>query len=313
MRMLLSCISTQHSVLKKHWEKSHNEIACPVTALGSFRKPEEGKIGLLCLLDEAGQPQQTVEMLSPAGMARSDKGVFVASSSTIHHFSPDLSTFRQDAVSQPLFNVLHSISRTRNGYLVASTGVDALAEFDEQGDLLWDWWAHEHGFDMTPMGVPRFLDKTEDQRGIKYGTLDQSTHVNSAAELPDGRILATLFHQGMVVMIDRESGDWQPVLEGLNHPHAVRVLDDQHFTRADTGTGRALLVSLVNQRGRIVMEVKVETNWLQDAQYSERDDCWFLVDGKHSRVLLYSGISGYKPLEQFDLDPEWRLYELLLL
>jgi hypothetical protein len=313
MKMLVSCISTQHSVLKQHWEKSRDEIACPVTALGSFQKPEEGKTGLLCLLDETGTPQQVVELLSPAGMVHSDEGVFVASASTIHHVAPDLLTSKQDAVSLPLFNVLHSLSRTRNGYLVASTGVDALAEFDEQGDLLWDWWAHEHGFEMTPVGVPRVLDKTEDHRSVKYGTLEQTTHVNSAAELPDGRILATLFHQGMVIMIDRETGDWQPVLEGLNHPHAVRILDEQHFTIADTGRGRALLVSLVDERGRVIVEVKAPTNWLQDCQYSERDDCWFLVDGKHSSVRLYGGISGYKSLEQFDLDPEWRLYELLLI
>src|SRR5215472_13023280 len=98
MRMLLSCISTQHSVLKRHWEKSRDEISCPVTALGSFRKPEEGKTGLLCLLDEAGEPQQTVGLLSPAGMAHSAEGVFVASASTIHYVAPDLSTSKQDAV-----------------------------------------------------------------------------------------------------------------------------------------------------------------------------------------------------------------------
>jgi hypothetical protein len=313
MKMLLSCISTQHSLLKEHWEKSRDEIACPVTVLGSFRKPDGGKTGLLCLLDESGKPQQAVELLSPAGMVQTSDGVFVAASSTIHHLSKDLSSIQENAISLPLFNVLHSLSRTKRGYLVASTGVDALAEFDEQGHLLWDWWASEHGFDLTPTGVPRVLDKYDDHRTVKYGTLEQTTHINSAAELPDGRLLATLFHQGMVIVIDRETGDWQPVLEGLNHPHAVRILDEQHFTVADTGRGRALLVSFVEQRGRIIMEVKADTDWLQDCQYSERDDCWFLVDGKNSRILLYSGISGCKALEQFALDPEWRLYELLLL
>lgn len=313
MKMLLSCISTQHSLLKQHWEKSRDEIACPVTVLGSFRKPDGGKTGLLCLLDETGQPQQIVELLSPTGMVRSEQGVFVAAGSAIHELAPDLSAIKENVADLPSFNVLHSLSRTQRGYLVASTGVDVLAEFDEQGQLLWDWWAVEHGFELTPTGERRDLDKNADHRAIKYGTLEQTTHVNSAAELPDGRILATLFHQGMVIQIDRASGAWQPVLEGLNHPHAVRVLDGQHFTVADTGNGRALLVSLENQRGHIVKQIKAETDWLQDAQYSERDDCWFLVDGKNSRVILRGGISGDELRGQFDLDPEWRLYELLLL
>ncbi|HET8840389.1 MAG TPA: hypothetical protein VFN35_02940 [Ktedonobacteraceae bacterium] len=314
MKMLLSCISTQHSLLKQHWEKSREEIACPVTVLGSFQKPKDNKAGLLSLLDESGRPQQAAALPSPTGMVRSADGrVLVATATAIHRLEPDLSAVEQDAVTLPLFNVLHSLSRTQRGYLVASTGVDALAEFDEAGNLLWDWWATDHGFTMTPVGVPRVLDKTVDQRAVKYGTLEQTTHVNSVAELPDGRILATLFHQGSVIIIDRESGTWQTVLEGLNHPHAVRILDEQHFTVADTGNGRALLVSLVDSLGRIVLEVKADTDWLQDCQYSERDDCWFLVDGKNSRILLYSGISGYKPAERIDLDPEWRLYELLLL
>jgi hypothetical protein len=313
MKMLLSCISTQHSLLKQHWEKSRDEIACPVTVLGSFRKPDGGKTGLLSLLDETGQPQQIVELLSPTGMVRSTQGVFVAAGSVIHELAPDLSAIKENVADLPSFNVLHSLSRTQRGYLVASTGVDVLAEFDGQGQLLWDWWAVEHGFELTPTGERRDLDKNADHRAIKYGTLEQTTHVNSAAELPDGRILATLFHQGMVIQIDRASGAWQPVLEGLNHPHAVRILDGQHFTIADTGNGRALLVSLENQRGHIVKEIKAETDWLQDAQYSERDNCWFLVDGKNSRIILRGGISGDEPRGQFDLDPEWRLYELLLL
>jgi len=36
-------------------------------------------------------------------------------------------------VSSPLFNALHSISRTRRGYLVASTGLDLLLEFNRDG------------------------------------------------------------------------------------------------------------------------------------------------------------------------------------
>lgn len=311
--MLLSCISTQHSLLKRHWETSRQEIACPVTVLGSFQKPNEGKTGLLCLLNEHGQPQRALELLSPAGMIRSARGVFVASASTIHEVSPDLSTCQQDVVSLPSFNVLHSLARTQRGYLVASSGVDVLAEFDEQGRLLWEWWAVEHGFTQTPTGERRALNKGADHRALKYGTLEQTTHVNSAAELPDGRILATLFHQGMVILIERASGAWRPVLEGLDHPHAVRVLDAQHFTVADTGHGLALLAELEHEQGRVLQEIRAETDWLQDCQYSMRRECWFLVDGKHSRVLRRGGMAGDKVLSAFEFDPEWRLYELLLL
>jgi hypothetical protein len=227
----------------------------------------------------------------------------------VHELDPRTGVLQQDVVSLPLFNALHSISRSRRGYLVASTGVDLLVEFNRQGEVLWTWWATDHGFALTPTGARRELDKTADQRVQKYGTLTQTTHVNSAAELPDGRILATLFHQGTVIAIDRASGEWQTLVEGLDHPHAVRVLDEQHFTIADTVHGKALLVSLKGQKASIETEIDADTDWLQDCRYDARHNCWVLVDGKNSRVELRAGLSGSHTLAQFDLDPEWRLYE----
>jgi hypothetical protein len=311
MDLLLSCISTKHSMLKQHWAQSREHTQCPLTVLGSHYKPQEDQGGLLCLLDEMGYIQRSVELPMPAGMAFSDNGVFVASLEAIHELTPDLSIVQPNVVSSPAFNLLHSLSRTTRGYLVASTGLDAILEFTRDGQLLWSWWATEHGFVQTPTGEQRILDLTADHRGIKYGTLAQTTHVNSAVEVPGNLVLASLFHQGMVIAIDRESGAWHPVLEGLDHPHSLRVLTEDYFTVADTGRGRALLVHLKDGRGKIEVEVGASTTWLQDCCYDYRHDRWILVDGKHSRIVLRSGTAGERTHIQFDLDPEWRLYEVL--
>jgi hypothetical protein len=311
MNLLLSCISTKHSMLKKHWEQAREQTHCPLTVLGSHSKPQEDQGGLLCLLDETGYIQKSVELPMPAGMTVSRDGVFVASLEALHEVTPDLSLVQRDVVSLPAFNLLHSLSRTSRGYLVASTGVDAIVEFTREGQVLWSWWATKHGFTQTPVGECRFLDTTIDHRGIKYGTLAQTTHVNSAVELSDGWILASLFHQGMIIAIDRASGAWQPVLEGLDHPHALRVLNGDYFTVADTGRGRALLVHIEDGRGHVEVEVSAATSWLQDCFYDYRHDCWILVDGKNSRIILRTGTSSAKSQIQFDLNPEWRLYEVL--
>lgn len=271
--------------------------------------------GLLCILDDLGCTQKTLELPMAAGMVASDGGVWVTAFNGIHEVDTQLESIKYDVVSSPFFNALHSISRTRRGgYLVASTGLDLLLELDQTGEVLWNWWATEHGFEQTPTGEPRQLDKAADHRALKYGTLQQTTHVNSVAELPDGRILATLFHQGMVVAIERETGAWQPVLEGLDHPHSVRVLGEQHFTVADTVNGKALLVRL-HERGSGVVEEEIDarTGWLQDCSYDAEHNAWILVDGKHSRVTLRRGRAGDKAIAQFELDPEWRLYEAYVL
>jgi len=312
MHFLLSCISTKHSMLKNHWTQTQEDkMMCPVTTLGSMMKPKEDQGGLLCSLDDRETIQTVVELSMPAGMAFSDNGVFVAALDTVHEVSTDLSKIQRNVVSLPVFNLLHSLSRSKRGYLVASTGLDAIFEFTRQGELLWSWWATDHGFEMTPGGQCRIIDKHADHRGIKYGTLTQTTHVNSVAELPDGRVLASLFHQGMVIAIDRDSGDWKPVLEGLNHPHAIRVLSDGYITVADTGHGRGLMVNMKNGYGKIEAEVSANTNWLQDCCYDAQHDQWALVDGKNSRLELRSGLQGDRAISQFDLNPEWRLYEVL--
>lgn len=309
MRLLISCISTKHSVLKQHWTTSAEQIQCPLTVLGSYETPKEDLGGLLCLIEDMGRSQKTVELKMAAGMVDSDRGIFVTAFSSVHEVSVDLGIVHQHVVSSPLFNALHSISRTRRGYVVASTGLDLLLEFSWDGEILWSWWATDHGFESTPTGRRREIDKSADHRTIKYGTLNQTTHINAAAEMPDGRFLASLFHQGMVIVIDRESGEWQPVLEGLDHPHAVRVLDEHHFTVADTVHGRALLANINGRGGRVEAEIDAGTSWLQDCRYDVHHNCWVLVDGKNSRIMLRRGRSGDKTLAQFDFDPEWRLYE----
>lgn len=308
MRLLVSCISTKHSVLKDHWTASNEQIACPLTVLGSFEKPKQDLGGLLCFIEEDGS-RQIVDLPLAAGMVDSENGVLVTTFGSIHEINLAAGTLQQDVVSLPLFNALHSLSRSRRGYLVASTGVDLLVEFNLAGEVLWTWWATDHGFELTPTGQRRELDKNADQRVQKYGTLKQTTHVNSVTELPDGRILATLFHQGTVIAIDRESGEWQTILEGLDHPHAVRVLDEQHITVADTVHGKALLASLQGSKASIEAEVDAGTDWLQSCSYDAHHNCWVLVDGKNSRIVLRQGLNGEHTLAQYDLDPEWRLYE----
>lgn len=311
MKLLVSCISTKHSTFKQHWNKTQQETECPLTVLGSYEKPKEDPGGQLVILENG--TRRSLDLKMAAGLVATENSIFVTSFASIHEVDTDLASIHRDAVSSPLFNALHSLSRTQNGYLVASTGLDLLVEFNREGDILWQWWATDHGFEHTPVGQLREIDKAADHRTIKYGTLSQTTHVNSATELPDGRILASLFHQGTVIVIERKTGRWQTVLEGLDHPHAVRVLDAEHFTVADTVHGRAFLVQLHGSIGHVEEEIRAETSWLQDCQYSVKHDCWVLVDGKNSRILLYSGRSGAKSFTQIDLDQEWRLYEALVL
>jgi hypothetical protein len=75
MRLLLSCIATKHSVLKQHWTTSSEQTQCPLTVLGSYEKPQEDPGGLLCLIEDMGCSQKTVELKMAAGLVDSDRGL----------------------------------------------------------------------------------------------------------------------------------------------------------------------------------------------------------------------------------------------
>src|SRR5436190_19543448 len=105
MEFLLSCISTKHSMLKKHWSDSKEQTtACPLSVLGSRRKPDD-QGGLLCVVGEDGQIRCSVEMSMPAGMAYSDEGFKVASIYDVHTVNADLTANHHETVSLPVFNM----------------------------------------------------------------------------------------------------------------------------------------------------------------------------------------------------------------
>ncbi|MGB0384981.1 MAG: hypothetical protein ACPGWR_09180 [Ardenticatenaceae bacterium] len=202
--LLVSCISTKLSILKKYWAKEND---LPPLVRGGKRKPPINVGGLLFLLDLAtGEIKSQIKVDFPSGISRSEKGIFVATRYAIHEVAPDLSSIHCNLISLPQFNALHSMSCWQNRYLIASTGMDLLVEFDRDGRILWQWWATDHGFVHTPKGHVREIDKEADHRGIDYGTINQTTHINSAVAISDEFVLATLFHQGMVIKICKESG-----------------------------------------------------------------------------------------------------------
>src|SRR2546423_13700473 len=76
MKLLLSCISTKHSVLKQHWTESSEQTQCPLTVLGSYQKPQQDLGGLLCLIGDMGCSQKTVALEMAAGVVASARGLF---------------------------------------------------------------------------------------------------------------------------------------------------------------------------------------------------------------------------------------------
>jgi hypothetical protein len=207
--------------------------------------------------------------------------------------------------SLPSFNDLHSMRQSEAGtLLVAATGTDSVLELSPGGELVWNWWAADHGFDHDSFGVRRALDKHADHRQLIYDTWTHSTHLNSAVPWKADQILVSLFHQGAIVRVDKASGRADPVVSQLRRPHALRTAG-RAVTFAESPVGRAVVGQVTADRFRRDRDVCVATGWLQDARLAGA--IWIMVDGENSRVIFQRAEGTVVAIDSFDED--WLLYE----
>jgi hypothetical protein len=196
-------------------------------------------------------------------------------------------------IRSPLFSLLRTVQRTEKGLLVTASGIDAILEVDFSGEVLWAWWATDHGYDVLKSGKRRELKKGVDHRLRCYPSHDQTTHVNSAILDPHdpGKILAVLFYQGSIVRIDRASLAHQVVATGLNGPHHVRGTPDGYMV-SNTRDG---VVARYDREFRPLEDLAGSNRrvpklfrWTQDALQTPYGTT-LIADGNRFRILEVDG------------------------
>jgi hypothetical protein len=310
--LLVSAVSTNLPELRAHWRQASSNRDRPLQILGGTSKPAVDLGGALLRTGSA----RVVTMAMPAAMERDGDSLLVTSPWAVHRLSATLDIVDSLVWDLPVLNAVHWLARSEAGWLVVCSGLDLIIEVDALGRIAWEWWAIDHGYETDPLGRRRTIDRTIDHRGIDYGTISSTTHVNSACELPDGSIAATLFHRGELVRIAR-NGSIETLLAGLDHPHAVRRLADGRLSLVDTGNGRVLLVDPEAEPGPAfeVRGIPGVGRWLQDARWEEPPGQWVLVDGEGSRTMCIPGRTpeavcvADATVEQHQVD--WRLYGAL--
>ena len=191
-------------------------------------------------------------------------------------------------ISNPLFNDLHSITLSYNeNLIIASTGVDGILEISPDNNsekAVWDWLATEQGFAETKDKQQKKVHRWKDYRDVVTSTPEHTTHVNTALNYRSGRILATLFHQGKLIEIDRASKEHKVILSGLKSPHNIRQRE-KGFMLSDTRANRILLLNNVLE---IEEEIWGNFNWVQDAveMWHQGEKYHLVADSNNERVVL---------------------------
>ena len=292
---------------KIRWEKeleNHYHLIQP-----GYRIPKpttDPEIGLVVKVDSDAEISNQKPIDMAHGVLATKEGILVAGHSNITFLENDLNKTKQVITNQS-FNALHSLRATPNGYLVASPGTDAIFEISkDSGEIIWSWWATSNGFAHDQTGQIRNLKNGIDHRLFEYPVRYQTTHVNSADILRENLIIATLFHQGSLICIDRDSGRFINLIDKLSHPHAIRIYADGTISFADSGSGTALHGYISGGVFRVRNTVKVTTKWLKDCFY--KDGVWFLVDSGNAKIFVIDDHGSLICHDEFDQN--WYLYDI---
>jgi len=263
--------------------------------------------GRLVLLDwSEGKIVANIPVAGASGLAVQDDRVY-ASSWTDHSVHMVGRGKPPACLSHPWFNHLHTVELTPWGtLLIASAGIDLILELSLGGEPVWHWWGAEHGY--GPPGVP---DAATDFRTIRRSTSERTLHITSALPLDEHRVLAALFHQGEVIVIDRGSGQAQTVLAGLSRPHGIHRRPGGYLV-SDTLGHRILLL---DETLRTCAQIPFGTEWLQDT-IPTSGGTYLSLENVHIDQVPEPGLKNRmveidrhgNPLRQLTIPPDYRLF-----
>jgi len=198
--------------------------------------------------------------IEPYGMDASRNKMALATAKSVQLINMDTGEAR--LCRNPWLNQGHTVEFSPDGkkLLVGSSGFDAVFEFDtETGEVVWQWFAWDHGFDRSKLGhyivrsearrkalaaMGHEVLLVEDPEKYPFGipTRQKPAHLNSAHYDSHGRVLVTLFHQGAGYIIDRNTGEAKEVISGLLNPHKLSRRKRGGYFISDTKGGKLIFL-----------------------------------------------------------------------
>lgn len=309
MYLLLSYLSTNFSQLSEHWQK--HSVLRSEGKRGSDKPFVKELGGRLEIIDwSTKQIVWSMTVDSPAGIYQLSHDLIMVNSLRLGVINI-VSLFSKGVVAtiaNPMFNKPHSLVRTSSGFLVASTGVDAIVEVNAKGLTLYSLFFTECGYVLDQLGRKRSIDFDINHQGVEYPSLHQTTHVNYAryADQAETKIVATLFHLGELVLIDKKSSSIKVILAGLKNPHNLKFAGDKQIL-CNTSANTILILNsafeVVNQMGE-----GLGMSWVQDAVHCKTSDTLIVSDADNHRLLELDWNGDV--IDDYQFSPDNRIYEV---
>lgn len=213
-------------------------------------------------------------------------------------------------ISHPYMNDIHGLARTRRGLLVASSGTDVVLEIGLDGQLIYEWWAADHGYCISPAGLRRNQGRGHEHRDRFYHTRMQTTHLNAATfrDEDERLMLVVLFHQGQIIQVDRAAdASARPVVlvDGLARPHGLTRTPAGWLVASSAAAELLMFDENFVLTGRHAVD---GGGWLQDV--TMLSDGHILVNDVDQHCVLELAPPGWQVVGRLAYHPNWRMDEI---
>ncbi|NQU84417.1 MAG: hypothetical protein HQ541_01530 [Mariniphaga sp.] len=302
----------------------------------SRRAPSIGGLVLLSIERGIIMHQSIIAKLrEPRGIDIIDRQISISSENRIYVFNKNSNL--PMTIDHPWLSYIHTVRFNNKGdrILVSSSGLDIILEFElENGECIWEWLAWENGFDtgFDPVNNVEFRLTRSKQKakifienGIDYNliTNPQNDHlptamrtafINTAEYDSNGDILATLFHSGSVIRINKNNLSWINIIKGLSKPHGCSTYSNTYIV-TDTAHGQIIIF---DSKKQIQLSFRKEPGkpdsmedleWLQTSCVS--DKTIITVDSNRSQ-LTFLDIKEQKKMH-ITYNPEWAIQDIVIL
>jgi hypothetical protein len=291
------------------WRASwHGVSRTAQTGAPILNRVPEANEGLFVLFDWSAKAERHRVLIdTPAGFVFGAERLYVNSMYGNRVLVLDERLRTVDAIGHRLMNDLHSLAWSDDRLLLTSSGVDGILELTRGGVATWIWLATDHGYTQTPSGRMRRSERSQDFRLRPIATAEQATHCNSAI---DGRwrgrpvVLASLFHQGEVVAIDRQSGRVEVLANGFRNPHSIRRWDGGWMV----SDSRSNEVTLLTDEFDVADVISGDFSWVQDVVAVDGDHL-LIADANHSRMVLWD-LHSRRVVDVLQFLEEWKIYQM---
>ena len=286
---------------------------------------------------ESSSFEELIRMKEPRGIDADGERLAIAAEDRVSIYDKGKSY----DLTHPWFSYIHTVKFSPfdpKKVLIASSGLDIILEVDYVNkEVSFEWLAWEHGYPIAhdpktkeevlltrdSVQFEEYMQKgqraklIDDPKGEVLPTAMRAAFINSIAYERSNPevILATFFHEGKVLQIDRKSGHTKEVVSALKNPHGGVKIKNEYFA---TSTASGELV-FQNENERIEVrfdglpgkpEALKNLEWLQNSMPApEQGQVFLTIDSNRNQFVLWD--LKARKRAHMDYGPDWAVQDMV--